>query len=166
MRKLKIILWIFIVLLIQTVVISQLRIPGAVPSLVLVYTICVMIMENEFRNAVIISIICAVCFGALCDRGFVPTSLFYVYSSIVVFALRKKPQYVRNPIKAFAWVFIASGASEIMYFILNTFTINIDMLTNHALPTAVCNTVLAFIVYPLLRITMYREEKKKTLLVV
>ena len=57
MRNFKIFLWIFAVLLIQTVILAQVRLFGAIPSLVLVYAVCVMILENEFKNAVTVSII-------------------------------------------------------------------------------------------------------------
>ena len=166
MRKFKIFLWIFIVFLIETVVLAQLHIFEAAPSLTLAYVVCVMIMENEFKDAVTISIICAAAEGALCGRGFALTTLFYVYSSIVIFALRKKPAYVGNLPKALFWTFLASAALEIIMFFQKTFTINLEMLLHDALPTAVCNTLLALIVYPLLKVTMYKGEKKKKLLIV
>ena len=88
MRNFKTFLWIFIVFLIQTVILARVHIFGAVPSLVMAYVICVMILENEFRNAVTISIICSAAMGALGGREFAVTVLFYVYSSIIIFALR------------------------------------------------------------------------------
>ena len=153
-------------LLAQTVIFSQLHLFGAVPSIVLAYVVCVMVLENEFRNAVIISIICAASFGALSGRGFVSMTLCYVYSSIVVFVLRKKPAYVGNLPKALFWTFLVSAAAEVIIFAQKTFTVNPEMLLYDALPTALCNTALALIVYPLLKVTMYKGEKKKKLLIV
>ena len=60
MRNFKIFLWIFVIFLVQTVVLSPIHIFGAVPSAVLAFVMCVAILENEFRTAVIISGICAV----------------------------------------------------------------------------------------------------------
>ena len=165
MRNFKTFLWIFIVFLIQTVILARVHIFGAVPSLVMAYVICVMILENEFRNAVTISIICSAAMGALGGREFAVTVLFYVYSSIIIFALRKKPAYVGNLPKAVVWTFLASCVMEILYFAIRTLSVNTEMLLHDALPTAIFSAVLALIVYPVLKVTMYREEKKKKLLI-
>lgn len=165
MRNFKIFLWIFIIFLIQTVVLARIHILGAVPSLVTAYIVCVMLLENEFRNAVIISVICAGAAGALCGREFVITVLFYVYSSIVVFVLRKKPMYVGNFLKALLWTFISSAALEIAFFAAEYMTISMNMLMYSVLPTALFNTALAAVVYPVLKSVMYKEKKKKLLIV-
>lgn len=165
MRNFKTFLWIFIVFLIQTVILARVHIFGAVPSLVMAYVICVMLLENEFRNAVTISIICSAAMGALGGREFAVTVLFYVYSSIIIFALRKKPAYVGNLPKAVVWTFLASGVMEILYFAIRTLSVNTEMLLHDALPTAIFSAVLTLIVYPVLKVTMYREEKKKKLLI-
>ena len=44
-------------------------------------------------------------------------------------------------------------------------TVNTEMLLHDALPTAIFSAVLTLIVYPVLKVTMYREEKKKKLLI-
>lgn len=165
MRNFKIFLWIFVVFLIQTVIISPIHLFGAVPSIVMVYMLCVMILENEFRNAVTISIICAVVMGAIGGREFIVTTLFYVYSSIIVFSVRKKPVYMGNYPKVIIWTFIMSALMEILLFVTRTMSINTEMLLNDALPTAIFNSVLAMVVYPILKKTMYKEEKKKKLLI-
>ncbi|MCC8160154.1 MAG: hypothetical protein LIO53_02370 [Oscillospiraceae bacterium] len=165
MRNFKIFLWIFIVFLIQTVILARAHIFGAAASAVMAYVVCVMILEDEFKNAVTISIICAAAMGALGGRSFVALTLFYVYSSIIVFALRKKPVYMGNFTKALLWTFALSAISEIIFFATDTMSLNTAMLLNNALPTAVINTVLAALIYPILKKTMYKEEKKKTLLI-
>lgn len=165
MRNFKIFLWIFIVFLIQTVILSGVHAFGAVPSLVMAYMVCVMLLENEFRRAVTISIICSAVMGAIGGREFTVTALFYVYSSIIIFALRRKPVYVGNLPKAVVWTFLASALMEILYFAVRTLSVNTDMLLYDALPTGIFNAALALIIYPVLKLTMYKEEKKKKLLI-
>lgn len=165
MRNFKIFLWIFIIFLIQTVVLARVHILGAVPSLVTAYIVCVMLLENEFRNAFIISLICAASAGALCGREFVITVLFYLYSSIMIFVLRKKPLYIGNMPKALFWTFISSAAMEVVFFAAEHMTVNMQMLIYNAIPTAIFNMALAAVVYPLLNAIMYKEKKKKLLIV-
>lgn len=164
MRNFKIFLWIFIVFLIQTVIVARIHVFGAVPSLVLAYVMCVMVLENEFRNAVTISIICAAAMGALSGRDFPLTVLFYSYTSIMVFALRKKPAYIGNFPKAIISTFILSALFEVIMYVLRTMSVDMSVLTHNALPTAVFNVIFVMIIYPILKKTMYKEEKKKLLI--
>lgn len=165
MRNFKIGLWIFFVLLIQTVVLARVHVFGAAPSLALGYVVCVMMLENEFKDAVIISIVVSVLMGALCGRGFEAVTLFYVYSSIAIFSFRKKPRYMGTFAKALLWTFICSSLLEVILSAPVTMTVSADMLLTDALPTAIINTVLAAVIYPILKKTMYSEEKKKLLIV-
>ena len=48
MRNFKIFLWIFVIFLVQTVVLSPIHIFGAVPSAVLAFVMCVAILEMNF----------------------------------------------------------------------------------------------------------------------
>ena len=68
--------------------------------------------------------------------------------------------------KALFWTFLTSFAAELMYYAAVRFTLNADVIFSDALPTALFNTAMALAVYPLLKITMYKEEKKKRLLIV
>ena len=161
MRNFKIFLWIFVIFLVQTVVLSPIHIFGAVPSAVLAFVMCVAILENEFRTAVIISGICAVVMGAIGGRNFTEITLFYAYSSIIVFAARKRPRYVGNFPKTIVWTFIMSAILEILLFVIREMTLDVSVIFSDALPTAVFNTVIAVILYPILKKTLYKEEKKK-----
>lgn len=165
MRNFKIFLWIFVVFLIQTVIAARIHVFGAVLSPVLAYVMCVAVLENEFRNAVAISIICAAAMGALSGRDFSLTVLFYSYTSIIVFALRKKSAHISNFLKVVISTFVLSALLEVIICVLRT-TITVDMsvLTNNVLPTAVFNAVFVMIIYPILKKTMYKEEKKKLLI--
>ena len=160
MRNFKIFLWIFVIFLVQTVVLSPIHIFGAVPSAVLAFVMCVAILENEFRTAVIISGICAVVMGAIGGRNFTEITLFYAYSSIIVFAARKRPRYVGNFPKTIVWTFIMSAILEILLFVIREMTLDVSVIFSDALPTAVFNTVIAVILYPILKKTLYKEEKK------
>lgn len=165
MRNFKIFVWIFIIFLIQTVILSSVHIFGAVPSALIAFVMCVMLLENEFRSAVTISIICAVLMGAGGGRGFTVTVLLYVYLSIVVFALRRKPIYIGNFTKTLVWTFIVSAIIEILFLPVREMSFEIKVLWLDALPTAFFNTVIAAILYPMLKKTIYKEEKKKKLLI-
>lgn len=154
----------FFVFLIQTVILAHVSAQGFVISLVAPYVVCVMLLEDDFRNACIISAVCSAAAGALCGTQFVVMTLYIFYISIVVFALRKKPLYVHDIFRAVFWTFIMSGILAVLTYFFGTRTMNVHMLIHSALPSAAVNIVFVFILYPLLKRTMYREEKKKLLI--
>ena len=164
MRYFKIGVWIFIIFLIQTVILARVHIFSAMPSLVLPYVVCIMLLEDDYKSAWIISLICSFGAGALCGREFIVQVLFTFYTSLIVFALRKKPLYIGGFIKGIGWTFILSGVMEIIFLVLRSHTLNGDMLLYAALPTAVINAIFVFAIYPLLKRTMYKEDKKKLLI--
>lgn len=164
MRNFKTILWLVIIFLLQTVVLSRVHFMGAVVSLVLPYIICVTMLENEFRRAVSVSVVCALAAGALCGRNFAVTVLFYVYAPMLIFVIRDKPLYIHQFFKTLFWTFISSGVLEIIYYAVRNMSLNAGMLLYNALPTAVINTLFVLLVYPLLKKTMYKEKKKKLLI--
>lgn len=164
MRYFKIGIWIFIIFLIQTVILARVHIFSAMPSLVLPYVVCVMLLEDDFKAAWIVSLICAAAAGALCGREFIVQVLYIFYTSLAVFALRKKPLYISGFLKGIGWTFILSAVMEIIFLVLRSHTLNCDMLLYAVLPTAVINAAFVFVIYPILKRTMYKEEKKKLLI--
>lgn len=151
--------------LLQTVVLSSIHLFGAVPSIIISFIICVMMLENEFRTAVTISAICAVIMGAVGSRNFTLVTLSYVYCGIIAFSLRKKPKYVGNYAKTLFWTFVTSLLTEIMILSVAERNFTSDMFLLDALPTSVFNICLSALLYPILKKTLYKEEKKKRLLI-
>ena len=54
-----------------------------------------------------------------------------------------------------------SAILEILLFVIREMTLDVSVIFSDALPTAVFNTVIAVILYPILKKTLYKEEKKK-----
>lgn len=161
MRYLKICIWIFIIFLIQTVILARVHIYAAMPSLVLPYVVCVMLLEDDFRTAWITALISSAAAGALCGREFLVQVLYIFYTSLVVFALRRRPLYISGFLKGMGWTFILSGIMEIIFAVLRTHSLNGEMLLHAVLPTAVINAAFVIVIYPLLKRAMYKNEKKK-----
>ena len=58
-----------------------------------------------------------------------------------------------------------SAILEILLFVIREMTLDVSVIFSDALQTAVFNTVIAVILYPILKKTLYKEEKKKKLLI-
>lgn len=164
MRNLKIGIWVFCIFLIQTVILSGIHVYNAVPSIVLPFTVCLALMEEDMLTASVINGICAFAAGAFTGHSYIVTVLYIFYTSMLIFVLKSKPVYINKAVKAFVWTCIISGVMEIIFRALDTRTVTVDALLYSALPYAVINTLFVIIIYPLLKRTMYKEDKVKLLI--
>lgn len=164
MRKFKVFLWIFIIFLLQTTVFSRIHIFLGLPSVIPAYVISVALLDDDFDAVAVITIVCAFLSGALCGREFTVMTLYIVFTSFFIFSFKHKPRYMGMFPKALFYVFILSGVFEIMYFFMRNMTVTVQMLLWGALPTAIVNTLLCVILFPILKRTMYRAEEKKLVL--
>ena len=164
MRNFKIGLWIFCIFLIQTVILSGIHVYNAVPSLVLPFVVCLALMEEDMLTSAVIGGICAFTAGAFTSHSYIITVLYIFYASMLIFALKSKPVYIHSVVKAFIWTFIVSGLMELIFRVLDAWSITADMLMYSVLPSAVVNTLFVILVYPLLKRTMYKEDKVKLLI--
>ena len=164
MRNLKIGVWIFCIFLIQTVILSGIHVYNAVPSVVLPFVVCLALMEEDMLTAAVISGICALIAGAFTGHSYIVTVLYIFYASMLVFVLKSKPVYIGKAVKAFVWTFVISGVMELIFRVLDAKVITVDMALYSVLPSAVVNMLFVIIVYPILKRTMYKEDKVKLLI--
>ena len=164
MRNFKIGVWIFCIFLVQTVILSGIHVYNAVPSVVLPFTVCFVLMEEDMITASVIIGICALTAGAFTGHSYIVTVLYIFYASMLIFALKSKPVYIGRAVKAFVWTFIVSGIMEIIFRALDAGTVTTDALMYSVLPSAIVNTIFVIIIYPLFKRTMYKEDKVKLLI--
>lgn len=164
MKRLKLFLWIFILFIIRITIISRIGFFNSAPDLVFAFVIAYAMLEEEFSYAVGVSIICGICTGALCSSNFPLSVLMYVYSTLLVTALRNKPRHIPDFVKTLFWVFVLSLAGEaIMYFVMNL-SLNTDAILKIILPFGVYNLAAALIIYPLAKKTLVVVDEKKKLI--
>lgn len=164
MRKFKVFLWIMILFLLQTTALARIHIFQAVPFIIMPYAVCVAILDDDFDVAAIIGIVCAVLAGSLCGREFTVVTLFMVFAVLIVNGFRNRPAYISGFFKSVFWTFLLSGVFEIVCYAVENINLTVHMLLFDALPTAVINTLMCVIIYPLLKKIMYKKEEKKLLL--
>ena len=164
MRNFKFGVWIFCIFLVQTVILSGIHIYNAVPSLVLPFIVCAALMEEGVTAAAVIGGICALIAGAFTGHSYIVTVLYIFYASVLVFALKSKPLYVHKAVKAFVWTFVLSGIMEMIFRFIDEGNVTADMLLYSVLPYAAVNMAFVIIIYPLLKRTMYKEDKEKLLI--
>ena len=164
MRSFKFGVWIFCIFLVQTVIFSGIHVLNAVPSLVLPFVVCAALMEESVVDAAVISAVCALVSGAFTGRSYIVTALYIFYAGMVVYAVKAKPLYINRTVKAFALTFIISGIMETVFRFIDAGSITPNVIMYSVLPYAAVNTAFVIIIYPLLKRTMYKEDKEKLLI--
>lgn len=166
MRNLKIIVWIVLLFLVQTVLVNYIKIAGARPDLILPFVLCVALMEDSFKRSVTISVVCAVLAASLCGRNFTLALLFYTYMSIIVFNMRTHPRYMPDFAKYMIYMFIGSVVLEgLSYIMLYSGVSGFGIVFLRVLVfTVLYDIAAALVIYPIVRKTVYKSKKKQLII--
>lgn len=163
MKKAKTALWIVILFILQASAAHYMAILGATPILIFSFIASIAILEDNFRYAIIVGLVCGICAGTLLGYNFFLCVAFVSLAVVVVFFLRGKPRYMSLILKVLIWTVIISLIWEFFGIIgqFIKFGIDTEYILVNAIIKAVYNSVITFVIYPLLRRTMYSTEKRK-----
>lgn len=147
MKQLKLIIFIFVLTLIQTLLSVYVNIWGIVPNIMLSFVIGYAICQRELPYAVEASLICGVIMSTISGREFFLIMLMLLYSGVLAYmsgeAKRKIPKSVRTVV--FTAVFTLIGESVI--YLLSNLTFSYAAVLGIIIPSVVFNTVLSVPVY-------------------
>lgn len=164
MKKVKLFVWMILLIILETTVTRYLRIDNTVPALTYAFLICVAVRDENFPTVVLVGGICGVLGGSLLGKSFHFIFMFYTLSAAAVFYLRKKPRYTHSILKAVFWCGILTALYELGLYALENK--GIDFFTVYAamLPSALYNIATVLILYPLVSHTVYNKDVKKKLI--
>ena len=162
MKNLKLAVWIFLLWLFQTVFSRFVRIDGISPDILYVFVLCMAINEKKPSYYITIGIICG--FIADAFTGGIPGFYLLAYTCTVLLTVMmgeiiyKELFLIIAPVTA-VFTFILNS----IYFLINhTYLQEISYaaaLKSIILPVIIYNTVVAIIINPLLKKTVYTEKK-------
>ncbi len=161
MKNFKLIITAFILLLIQTSLGRYIDISGVVPNLILVFVICLAVLEDSFARLAVGSIASGAAAGALGVNSFYYTLIFFTWASMAVYLLPRREIH-RNVIFSVMCAAIFSVLFEGLYFAINyTSLVGAGIAANIAnIGIAVIyNVVIMLIMYPFMNFFVYRTEK-------
>ena len=167
MRNVKLVIWFFIIFILQTVAANYLKVQGVRPDFVLGFAMCIVVMENSFNAAMFMGILCGVLTGALCGKNFPCSVLVYTYSFIILLKLRKKAVNLPDIWKVLGYTAIITLIGEtvsylILYYSITYFT---EAFLEMIIPAAIYNVVVALIIYPIAKRSLFKTEAKKKLII-
>ena len=145
----------------QTVVLNYIAPFGFRPDLILPFVAAAAIKEDTFKDATVVSIVCAVLAGALSGKNFSFCVLFYTYAGALIFNMRRRPRYMPDTLRFLIWVLPAALISEaVSYLLLYTSTKwFMNAFIFHMLPTAFITTAVGMVIYFLASKTLFGRKK-------
>lgn len=168
MKIFKYTLWIVVLLLLQTVVVNDIRIMSLRPDIILPFVVISAMREDSFKAATVVSIVCAVLVGALCGRNFSFSVLFYTYLAAIVFNtrryLRHMPDFVRYIIRVIPAAIISEAVSYLILYMSFDWFLKAFIL--YMLPSALYTVAVSALLYPVFSITLYGSGDRRKQLIV
>lgn len=151
MRKTTLILWVFILYIIQNIFYPILTISGIVPDLLLGFTVAYGALERKFRNISRVIIICAILSGIGTGRVFSVAMIMVGFAGIAAYLitgyLQFIPRIIRTQTVTAIFAFLMSCAE---YFALFG-TITYGFVINTAVWHTAYTTIFSIIIYLLIK---------------
>ena len=164
MKKIKLLLWIIVLTILDASVMKHMRIFNAVPILTYSFLICVAILDDEFTVTAIAGGICGIIGGSLFGQDFYFTFIFYALSAVAVFYLKSRPRHMHKIFKVLFWCGVFSFIWGIGTQLIAVRTITLRMMYSSIIAGTVYNMAASAAVYPILERTVYRSEMKRVLI--
>ena len=164
MRTYKLVLWIFILYVIQNVFYPVLSLSGYVPELLMCFTVSYASLERKFRRISPVIIICAILSGAGTGRVFSIAVLFIGLAGVAAYLAMSYMQFIPKIIRVGA---VTAFFAFLMYcaeFFAVSGTLAYGFITNSAVWYTLYTVVWVCVIHLILRKTMNTADK--TLLIV
>ncbi len=164
MRRLKLFIWITLLLVIKITIINRIGYFNYAPDPLLAFAIAYALIEEDFNYAVAVSVICGMCGGALSSVNFPVSVLTYGYGAVVITALKGRARHIPDFAKTYFYTAVFSFAeSSVMYFVMNL-SYDTNTFLTIILPYVICNVIAAAIIYPIAKKTLLIIDEKKKLI--
>lgn len=161
-KNIKLFVWIFLLVIFQTVMSRYIAIKGIIPDVVFVFIISFVVLEKKFSYCLSVSLICGLLIDLLSSRGIGANIIAYSYSALVCYAIGEH-FFKERLLFAVPMVFIMTYLGELVFYVLNYSVfkgIGIFELSELIIvPTTLYNAVITFIIYPLVKKTVYKGNR-------
>lgn len=160
-KNLKLAVWVFALLIFQTVICRYIAVGGIIPDVVFVFVISFVVLEKKYSYCLAMALICGFFTDVLGGRGFGVNILAYACSALLCYAVGEH-FFKEKLIFAVPMVFCMTFLCELLFFVFNIKLFAASGFWNITksviLPMAVYNTVATLAVYPLAKRTLYKSD--------
>lgn len=161
MRNLRIAVLIIVLVLIQAMLGTYIKIGDIMPDLLFVFVLCYAVEKNSIYSTITVSAICGALADCLCGRIFGTYFALFVLCGVLIWFFRQSI-FKNSILISFILILVFSFLGKSMYFIANISVLKdagyLYSLFRIILPEAVYNTVVSILMLPLLRLTLKKRS--------
>ena len=159
MRTYKLVLWIFILYIIQTVFYPVLSLCGYVPELLMCFVVSYASLERRFRKVSPVIIICAILSGVGTGRVFSIAVLFIGLAGVAAYLAMSYMQFIPKIIRVGAVTAFFAFLMHCAEFFAVSETLTSDFITNTAVWYTLYTTIVVCVIYLILGKIMNIDDK-------
>lgn len=162
LRIAMVVLYVFFLIIIQTTVLSHIRILGVMPNLLLCATICFSLISSDYRG-IIFAGVCGLLLDMTGGRLIGVNTLLLLYASLGILLICDK-LYNNNEIVAAIITFVITAVYAIVIYITNFLiwgeTAVFFALLRKIIPEMIYNTVASVFLYPITKRILLGSRKR------
>ncbi len=146
MKQLRIGIWIFVLMLIQTVISKYVNAGMVVGNVLFAFATVYSVYCEYDAEAFLVGMICALVYASMSTRPFFMTTLMFAYGIAVTRLLSSRRNKVGNVARAVIYTLVLSTFFETAIYALLNFSMDKDAVIYIILPVSVMNAVYAAII--------------------
>ena len=164
MNKRKLVLWVFVLYIIQNVFYPIMSISGLVPDLILGFTVAYSCIEPRFKKLSPVIIICAIIAGTGTGREFSIVTLFTGISGVASYLMCSYMPFIPKILRVLLITMLGAYLAGVAEYFVLTKTLTYAFLTAPALWQAIYTGVFSCIIYLILNRSVNKNTQKKILI--
>lgn len=163
MKTLKLVLWIFVLYIIQNIFYPIISVTGFIPDFLLGFTVSYAAIEHRFSKISPVIIICAVLAGTGTGRVFPITVAFIGFAGVASYIICGYMRFIPRIIRTQSVTAVFAFLMYVAEFFVSGKTVTYGFIVNTALWCTLATVVASCVIYLILKRVMFKDTEKKLL---
>lgn len=163
-KNIYIFIWAVILIIFQTSICEYWSIKGIHPNVLFTFVICLAVLEKNFTYCAAVPVILGIVIDTLCGNTIFYSMISFSISALICYEIGEH-FFKEKFVFALPLVFIFTFITEFLFMILSVgitdYEYIISGIVNVIIPVSVYNTVMALIIYPLCKFTLYKKARRE-----
>ncbi len=164
MKKIRLVLWVFVLYIIQNVFYPIMSISGLVPDLILGFTVAYSCIEPRFKKLSPLIIICAIIAGTGTGRVFSIVTLFTGLAGIASYLMCSYMPFIPKILRVLLITLLGAYLAGVAECFVLTKALTYAFLAGPALWQAIYTAIVSCIIYLILNRSVNKNTQKKILI--
>lgn len=164
-KIIKIVMWILLLYILQTVFANLIDINGILPELLFSFSVIYAFREKSFVYASYIIVICAILSGSMIEGSFPMTVIIVGVAGIASFYFKNIAKFIPGIWRCTSLIAVSTFLLGAGHCFIVMRTINTYSLVTEIIPYTIYTSIVSIIMYPLIWRVLFKERSEKELLI-